>query len=465
MTKDRTSEIPTTLSRQETEPVENSTIDNCSAEVRRKIARVMSVNDRGSSFRAYETDHTDNLHPGNNLTFLISPTPFELPIAVKQRLGAYGESISIFYQACDSIFRELKDHHRWKNILTNNRPEWLLQKAKDEDDAISHIFLRPDFILTEDGVVTAEIETSPFGLALALFLNEAYAEDSDKPNSQFVETFMTEVMGNDKSKSLCFMLTEHTKKYRGQFEYLAKLLMENGVNVLIAMPEDIEIKNQECFLNGMKIDVMYRMFYLHEAVQDESIAKILQQNLKVFPGYKSHLEEKAMMAMFFDDEFESIFRMILGRHYDLLKDILPPTYVLHESPPSKLGISNWEELAKISRKERRFVLKVSGFSDLGSWSKGVTFLNKLSQQQCREVIQEALAGETTFVIQEFKKGKNFQQEYYDFEKSNLAAMNGRVRFTPYFSARNGQMLTAKTTMCANTDFIHAGTDSINSPIQ
>jgi len=130
-----------------------------------------------------------------------------------------------------------------------------------------------------------------------------------------------------------------------------------------------------------------------------------------------------------------------------------------------LGLRRWDDLADMPRKKRCFVLKISGFSYLGAWSRGVIFLNTLSQQQCRKVIQTALASDDVFVIQEFKKGCRLQQEYYDFQDSTIKTMHGRVRFTPYLSAKTGQLLTAKTTMCEHTDYIHASTNSINSPIK
>ena len=178
----------------------------------------------------------------------------------------------------------------------------MLEKAKKEENT-SHLCLRPDFILTEDGVVTTEIETSPFELALSLFLNGAYSEFS-VPNSKLIQLFITEVMNNDKDKILCLLITEHTKKYKGQFEYLANLLRKEGVKAIVCMPNDMEGEEGKYIVKGQKIDVLYRGFYLHEAVKDNNLAEILQSDIRVVPGYKSHLEEKAMIAMFFDPDLE-----------------------------------------------------------------------------------------------------------------------------------------------------------------
>lgn len=439
-------------------------INNLSLEVRRKIETIMRVNAAGETFTAYETDYTENLHHDNNLTFLISPEPFTLPDNLRFELEKYGQSITAFYKTCDAIFRTLPQGGKWKEILTHNRPEWMLKKAESEGSKPSHLFLRPDFILTDNGVVTTEIETSPFGLALSLFLGREYPE-SLKSNFKLVHLFIEEILKGDKNKRLCFLLTDHTKKYKGQFEYLALLLREEGIDVAVALPDDINQQQEEFFVNGQKIDVLYRGFYLHETVDNEKLSTILQSNLDVYPGCKSHLEEKAIMAMLFDPDLEDVLRDNLGEHFSTLQAIFPPTYILKDTPPATLGIKEWQDLSQIPRKKRNFILKVSGFSNIGSWAKGVTFLNQLSQEQCSQAIEAALANPSIFVIQAFRKGKKFEQEYYDFENSIIQTMLGKVRLTPYYHVDTGELLTAKTTMCSNTDFIHASTNSINSPIK
>lgn len=91
--------------------------------------------------------------------------------------------------------------------------------------------------------------------------------------------------------------------------------------------------------------------------------------------------------------------------------------------------------------------------------------NRLSQADCEKVITAALDSGENFVIQAFKKGTKFDQEYYEFETDSFVTMNGKVRVTPCFCAKTGKLLTAKSTMCPNTDFIHAASNSINTPVK
>jgi len=451
-------------------PPDNRAIDLI-ASVEEKEAVISGVNLAAEDFNIYDTDYKSDLHPDNNLTFHIGTDSFELPEELSKNLERYGKLIVDYYKACDELFRSLPDDHKWKQILSSGKPEWLLESAVQEEGEASHIFLRPDFILTEEGVVTTEIETSPFGLALSYFLNKSYSEqgcDVAVDPDILMKTFINEALeGAPVGKSLCFVLTDHTKKYIGQFEYLGRELSKFGVNVEVANPEELVVEESgEVTLNGQKIDCIYRGFYLHETQESPDLKALVMSNAKVVPGAKSHLEEKSMMGMIWDKDLEPYFEEQLGEEaLEDLRAIIPQTYILDGDPPEALGIDSWKDISKISRKKRSFILKVSGFSDQGSWAKGVTFLNRLSQVSCERTILEALSSDENFVIQEFKKGKKFEQEYYDFESGSFITMTGKVRFTPYFCAKTGKLLTAKSTMCPNTDFIHATSNSINTPVK
>lgn len=454
----------------ESMPIDTRAIDLIKS-VEEKESVISGINHAAQGFNIYETDYKSSLHPDNNLTFHIGTDSFVLPEKLSEELEMHGKSIAAYYQACDDLFQSLPVDHKWKQVLCAGKPEWLLAAAAQEGDNTSHVFLRPDFILTEAGVVTTEIETSPFGLALSYFLNKSYLEQDCEVAVDpeiLIKTFIDETLeGNPLGKLLCFVLTEHTQKYTGQFEYLSRELSNFGVTASVVKPEALIVESSgKVTLNGEAVDCVYRGFYLHESLDNPHLETLVKSEAKVVPGTKSHLEEKAMMGMIWDDDLVPYFQEQLGDEvFDNLRTIVPQTYVLSGVPPARLGIDLWEDISRISRKKRNFILKISGFSDQGSWAKGVTFLNRLSQVDCENVISKALESDENFVIQEFKKGKKFEQEYYDFDSDSFIIMTGKVRFTPYFCAKTGKLLTAKSTMCPNTDFIHAASNSINTPVK
>lgn len=439
--------------------------------ITQQLLALESINAHAGETTFYQSLHQDRIHPESKLPFRISSEPFVLPDVLRSSLDGYGRAITDYYKVCDDLYDNLPDDHRWKQYLDHHKPHSLLEISKAEQG--QHIFLRPDFILTKDEPTVTEIETSPFGIALSHFLNAAYS-NARKPTLTHPDVVIDEFirsmgLDRDQKQSVCLVLTEYTQRYHGQFEYLASALNTKGINAQVHMLDELTVKDGEISASGKNFDVLYRGFYLHQALEDSKVAALLQQSQgKMHPACKPHLEEKALMAILWEEEFQEFLQDRLGDQLDVLKKIIPPTWVLDRNRvPSNLphGIQSWQDIAKLSRKQRAFVLKTSGFSSQSSWAKGVTFLEKLSQSNCENTIESALHDEKDlFVLQEFRKGADFSHEYFDFHQASMKQMNGRVRFTPYFSVHNGNLLTAKATLCENTDYVHAMVDSINVPV-
>jgi len=91
-------------------------------------------------------------------------------------------------------------------------------------------------------------------------------------------------------------------------------------------------------------------------------------------------------------------------------------------------------LGHLSQKERRLVIKPSGFSPLAWGSRGVTVGHDISEQNWQRVIEEALLAfsSTPSVLQEFHKGRQVEVAYYDLADRVIREMSGRVRLTPYY---------------------------------
>lgn len=436
-----------------------------------RLLALETINAHAGETTFYQSLHQERIHPESKLPFRISSEPFKLPDQIRSSLDIYGKAISEYYKVCDDLYQNLPFDHRWKQYLDHHKPDSLLEISAKEQG--QHIFLRPDFILTKDEPTVTEIETSPFGIALSHFLNDAYnhAKKPTLTNPDVVLDEFIRSMGldNEQGQSLCLILTEYTRRYEGQFDYLANALRTKGVNAEVQLLDNLSIQNGNISAGGKKFDVLYRGFYLHQALEDPKIALLLEESQgRIYPVCKPHMEEKALMAMLWEEEFQSYFQSKLGEQVDILKSIIPPTWVLdpHRVPAHMpYGIRSWKDIAKLSRKQRSFVLKTSGFSPQSSWAKGVTFLEKLSQANCESTIENALADEDDlFILQEFRKGADFSHDYFDFHYASMKQMNGRIRFTPYFSVHDGSLLTAKATMCENTDYVHAMVDSINVPV-
>lgn len=375
------------------------------------------VNNFASGIEMYRTKFKERINAKCSLPFRIAAEPFKLPELVEENLEIYGIALASFYNECDQILSSLPEDHIWSKRMKRG-PDWMNGEGK-------HLFVRPDFVLMDGHPLVTEIETSPFGLGLARFLHDSYAKAGHKVRGGLVHEEMP--------RGMTFGYTDHTSQYRGQLEQIAALTGGRAKHM-----SDV---------NG---ELLYRCFYLHEAAKDPSLYR---ENM--LPPARPEMEEKAMMAMLFDDEFNF-------SHREILESIIPKTYVLGQE---QCPFGEWMDIAKMSRTQRTFVLKISGFSPKQSWAKGVTFLHKLSREKCEEVLSMALADtENVYVLQEFKKGAEFNQQWYDFDDGRIKNAHGRVRFTPYYSVKNGRLLEAKTTLCENTDLLHGSVDSVNSPI-
>ena len=131
------------------------------------------------------------------------------------------------------------------------------------------------------------------------------------------------------------------------------------------------------------------------------------------------------------------------------------------------GVNNTLDIANLKKRDRKLVLKQSGFSSGSSWCEGVVFLHKVSHKTIEEKLERACSdNEHLYIIQDFKEGRQQTMEYIDNE-GTVATMNAKIRITPYYSylgASKGELIAAKVTGCENTEYIHGTTASINTAV-
>jgi hypothetical protein len=430
---------------------------------------IRAVNQLAEHTELYQPESSKAIHPESNLPFRISPNPLTLPVKFREELADFGRAIVHYYHACRALLALLPDDHLWKRRMNHHKPEELVRLATQESHA--HLFVRPDFILSEGDSAVVEVETGPFGLGLSQFLADAFRHMDVAmltDSSPLLDEIVAGTIGRSE-KHLCIAHTKHSQKYAGQFRYLAKLLMERGIHASAIPIDALEENHGSLHVSGEEVHAVYRGFHLHEFCTNRCVQHLMSVCPgKFHPAIRPDLEEKALLALLSEPEFTTFFTMHLREDLPVLERIIPRTWVLDQKgvPPTfTRAIGTWQDLAKLPRRERSFVLKTSGFSPKSAWSRGVTFLDRLSREKCHDVLTEALAStDDLFVIQECRRGNHMEQPYFDFETSKMETARGKVRFTPFFSTRDGRLLSAKATLCEGTDIIHASVDSINVPV-
>ncbi|HEX8750181.1 MAG TPA: hypothetical protein VF732_03630, partial [Nitrospira sp.] len=132
------------------------------------------------------------------------------------------------------------------------------------------------------------------------------------------------------------------------------------------------------------------------------------------------------------------------------------------------AVMNWHDLMEATQKERHFVVKPSGFSELAWGSRGVSVGHDLPQSEWRNAINSALEAfpHTPYVLQEFHKGQQVQLNYFDSVTGELRAMAGRTRLSPYYFVTSESAHLAgilATIVPADKKVIHGMKDAVMVP--
>jgi hypothetical protein len=333
----------------------------------------------------------------------------------------------------------------------------VLGKLREDDP--EYLFFRPDIILTEDGYKICEIELSPFGFPLAVFLEDAYnsirkAEGKKLWSQNVLGKFANYWEKKTDSKDGQFIFSNHTKQFIGQFKFLSKKLRELGYQFKTTIIED-------------KLNVvttpLYRCFYLFEKEMSELWDR--KDKYIKLPSSTPFYETKMPLAVLTNDI--EVRNRLSKRSLSVLDQMILPTWLIKEEKPPEnftIKLSNWLEIADLPKSKRKFVIKRVGNHPKSSWAKSVVFLHKISVLATQELITTVLSEPGEWIIQPFINSKKVTHNYYSPSDKKWIDMKGRVRLTPYYSFDTGDWLVGKATIRRNTLLIHGATDSINTLI-
>ena len=143
---------------------------------------------------------------------------------------------------------------------------------------------------------------------------------------------------------------------------------------------------------------------------------------------------------------------------------LPP----HAALP-QLNVNSWAEVGKMSQKERRLVLKVSGFSELAWGSRGVHIGHDEPGERWHSLIAQAGEEFSTqpWMMQQFREAKLIEHPYYDRDSGEVKTMVGRARLCPYYFVGKREVSLGgclATIVPADKKKIHGMEDAILVPV-
>ena len=399
-----------------------------------------------------------------NREWIWSPEPLQLSKNQKKILSRLGRPLHRFQCATDELYRLSSEGRRpeWiAELLDAGKPDWMIahQRSSEQRNVIPRV-IRPDLLLTENGFIASELDGVPGGIGTLAWLSQTYEEAG------------FEVFGGAKGMLDGFaslfedgadiLVSEESNDYRPEMDWLAA---ELGEKFTVHQAEKWEASKREC----------YRFFELFDWKSIPAIRELARSG-KVTPPLKPHFEEKLWLALFWAPSLRKIWEKELrGSHLQILKKLIPYGWPVDPSeiPPHaaipRLEVSSWDEVGEFSQKDRRLVLKVSGFSDLAWGSRGVIIGHDEPLGLWRTAVNDAQSQFMIqpWVMQEFKETKLVEHPYFEPKTGEIRIMEGRVRLCPYyFVSQEGQSSLGgclATIVPADKKKIHGMRDGILVP--
>jgi hypothetical protein len=425
----------------------------------------------------------------------ISPTPFPLGARLAKDLDKLGRVLLQFYRATNLLYRKSAEGKlpEWvANLLDQGKPSSLISLQRHE--AFKHDVprvIRPDILLTEDGFSITELDSVPGGIGLTGWLNQTYQnsnsefDESEAMDSDSKRPAKGAVIGGgtgpvagfsgifDDAKRVQVIVSDESVTYRPEMEWLANK---------ISPDRDISVRNSS-FEDFQKDDAVYRFFELFD-LPNVANAEVLfqrasEQSLRLSPPPKAFLEEKLIFSLLWNRNLREFWRQELGQGFlkTLLNHIpyswtIDPTPLPPHAAYPELGLTDWQQLKTLSQKERRLILKISGFAPEAWGARGVHLGSDLSTDDWGTVVDKAIKvfDSNPHILQRFTKPRVVDSHYFDFESRKLIPMSGRVRLCPYYFVQgNGDQARAKLGGCLATicpsdkKIIHGMSEAIMAP--
>lgn len=408
-----------------------------------------------------------------SLPWRLTPEPLRLSKKLARQLTGLGHVLACFQDACHELYLRSAagEIHPWlAAMLDAGKPAWLVeaQRSQSMRRAAPRV-IRPDLMLGENGFALSELDSVPGGQGTALFLSRLYAAHGD------------EVLGGAEGmldgfraahpEGAVIAVSDESADYRPEMEYFVR---ELGEGYEYARAETLAP-------SGMGGRTLYRFFELFDAENvppaRELIAMSARGELAMSPPPVQHLEEKIWLALFHMPGLQSTWKKLLrNAHFERLKELIPRGWIADPTPlPPQaalpwLHVHDWAEVAAMSQKERRLVLKISGFDPAAWGARGVYIGHDMPSGEWKEALQRALDDypQKLWLLQEFRPAAVIEHPYYlapDTEA--IAVMKGRVRLCPYYYRHaDGRTLLAgclATIAPADKKKIHGMKDAILAP--
>jgi hypothetical protein len=405
-----------------------------------------------------------------------SPTPFALGPDLARDLASLGRVVLQFYRAANLLYRRSLEGQApaWvAALLDQGKPAELLawQRHAAFKQHVPRV-IRPDVLMTEEGMAITELDSVPGGIGLTHWLNRTYAGLGDPVvggSSGMADGFAS-IFGA--APHVHIVVSEEAASYRPEMAWLASQLGSERFHVRDAGFTD--------FAPG---DGVYRFFELFDLPNVPAARTLFDaaagKTLSVTPPPKPLFEEKLLLALLWNRNLAGFWRQELGAaFFERLLRIVPRSWVIDPSPLPPhaafpgLDLTDWAQLKQLSQRERELILKISGFHPDGWGSRGVYLGSDLSAVDWSAAVDRALASwpDSPFILQRYHRPKLVEASHADFTANAILTAPARVRLCPYyFVAGDGDGARANlggvlaTLNPADKKIIHGMSEAILAP--
>ncbi|GJL62669.1 MAG: hypothetical protein NPIRA04_13230 [Nitrospirales bacterium] len=437
------------------------------------------------------------LQEGEADAWRIARHSFQLTSAEITCFEQLGHHLLAFYRTVNRLYLESVKGQQpaWiHQYFDQGKPESLLAYARMNrfKNVVPHV-IRPDIIPTDDGMIMTELDSVPGGMGLTGSLARTYGElgeyivgEADGLPQGFAAMLLSRT--KDAQPTIAIAVSDESESYRAEMQWLTLQLKNQGLTIACVHPQDLRFLDDGLYLPDQfgksPVSLIYRFFELFDLPNIPKFELLMYAAKKglttITPPYKPWLEEKLTFALIHHPMLEQYWKSNLaGETFQTLKRLMPHTWVLDPEPIPPMGvipgltlgdqpISDWRMLGTASQKERHYVIKPSGFSELAWGSRGVSIGHDRSQTEWAETIEHGLDSFSTtpYILQEFHKGRLYSVEYYDEQKQDWTTMDGRARLSPYYCVigDEAKLSGILATVCPkDKKIIHGMRDAVMMP--
>jgi hypothetical protein len=410
----------------------------------------------------------------------VATEPFHVDAALAKELDSLGRVLLQFYRSVNLLYRlsvEGKQPEWVARWLDQGKPAALieLQRSPAFRNEVPRV-IRPDLLLTENGIRATELDSVPGGIGLTAWLNQTYSKSEVRSEKGEVIggadgmlRGFESIFGN--AKQVHLVVSDEAATYRPEMQWIASQL---GSHFTLHTSDFTD------FADGSAVYRFFELFDLANVPNAKVIFELAAaKKIRVTPPPKPIFEEKLLFALLWNRNLQEFWRRELGeRFFDRLLQLTPRTWIVDPAPlpPQaaipELNLTDWQQLKTLSQKERDLILKISGFSDHAWGARGVFLGSDLSHADWAAAVDKAVSefGHSPYVLQRYHKPALVDAQWFDFKPNQVVPMKGRVRLCPYyFVAGDGDAARATlggvlaTINPADKKIIHGMSEAIFAP--